>query len=151
MRRKIHNTEDENGSVLQELFFVKNPVRLKGLPIAFSFSQYFRIVPSADGYGTQTEAYTYEIEDCHSRHELFAFHWEPNAPNSKSALPHLHLGFAHRDEGLRINNKAHIPTGRIELDDVVSFLIDELRVTPLIFNWRSVLPANRYIFADSGK
>lgn len=76
----------------ESVFFVKNPVRLRDAALRFNFSQYFRIVWSNTAYKIKTEAYTYEIEDENSGHELFAFHWEPNAPNSKILFPHMHLG-----------------------------------------------------------
>lgn len=146
LRRTIPRSENEDGFPLQEFFFVRNPVRLRDSPLAFNFSQYFRTVWSGDAYKIKTEAYTYEIEEDSTGHELFAFHWEPNAPNATITVPHMHIGFALRDTTLRIDNKAHIPTGRVPLEDVVAFLISELRVAPLNSDWGEVIKQSRAAF-----
>lgn len=146
LRRTIPGHENENGFPLQEFFFVKNPVRLRGAALVFNFSQYFRVVWRNTAYKVKTESYTYEIEDEESGHELLAFHWEPNAPNSKILFPHMHIGFALKDESLRINNKAHIPTGRVPVEDVVSFLISELGIAPLSPEWEKTIREKRHAF-----
>jgi hypothetical protein len=114
--------------------------------LTFYFSQFFRIVRNGPEYRVKTEAYTYEIEDEKSHHELFAFHWEPTAPNSKITIPHMHLGFALKDSGLRIDNKAHMPTGRVAIEDVVSFLMLELKVAPLDPKWGQIVQEKRAAF-----
>jgi hypothetical protein len=146
LKRTIPKSEDESGALLQRFLFANNPVRLRDSGLVFYFSQYFRIVRNGPECRVKTEAYTYEIEDEESRHELFAFHWEPAAPNSKIAIPHMHVGFAVRDSGLRVDNKAHIPTGRVAVEDVVSFLILELGVAPLHPGWNRTVEDKRAAF-----
>lgn len=149
LRRTISKSEDRDGFPLQEFFFVNNPVRLKNTGLAFNFSQYFRVAWHDPGYKIATKAYTYEIEDEQSGHELFAFHWEPEAPNSKITIPHMHIGFALRHATLRINNRAHIPAGRVPVEDVVYFLVTELGVAPLNSDWDRTIRESRRAFMDN--
>ena len=58
----------------------------------------------------------------------------------------MHIGFALKDERLRISNKAHVPTGRVLVEDVVVFLISELGVTPLNAEWEKVIREKRHGF-----
>lgn len=148
LKRTVAKSEDENGFPLQEFFFVKNPVRLRDSALTFNFSQYFRVVWKNTAFKVKTESYTYEIEDETSGHELFAFHWEPNAPNSKILFPHMHIGFVLKDEKLRLDNKAHIPTGRVSVEDVVVFLISELHVIPLNPEWEKIIREKRHAFMN---
>jgi hypothetical protein len=116
--------------------------------LLFDFSQYFRIVWNSEisSYNVKTVSYTYEIEDEETRHELLAFHWEPESPHSTVKIPHLHLGFVLADKALPFNNKAHIPSGRVALEDVVSFLIADLKVSSLNSNWESLLRHSRTLY-----
>ncbi len=88
-------------------------------------------------------SYTYEVEEEATRHELLAFHWEPH---SRVTIPHLHIGFALSDKTLPFHNKAHIPSGRVPIEDVVRFLISDLRVTPVITGLSDVVSASRQSF-----
>lgn len=53
-------------------------------------------------------------------------------------FPHLHLGAGSgvSREGLQ---KAHIPTGRVELEDVLLMAIRELGVRPRRDDWQEIL------------
>lgn len=141
-RRRCEDTE--------ELFLVNSPVRLKGSDLLFSVTQYFRIVNSAelDDCAVRTESYTYEILDSITQNDLFCFHWEPN---STVQYPHIHLGFAAKGHGLPIDNKAHIPSGRVAIEDVVAFLIKDLGVKPLTDNWITVVGLSRGLFYKNKK
>ena len=61
----------------------------------------------------------------------------------------MHIGFASKDESLRMDNKAHIPTGRVPVEDVVSFLITELGVTPLVSEWERIIREKRHAFMSN--
>jgi hypothetical protein len=150
LKTTIPGSEDQDGNTLQRFFFVKSPARLKDSGLLFDFSHYFRIVRNSETstYRVKTISYTYEIEDEATRHEILAFHWEPDSPRSRVKTPHLHLGFALRDKTLPFHNKAHIPSGRVPVEDVVSFLISDLQVTSLNGNWSAVIAATRHSFMD---
>jgi hypothetical protein len=74
---------------------------------------------------------------------LFCFHWEPH---STVKYPHVHLGFAAKGHGLPIDNKAHIPSGRVAVEDIVTFLVSDLGVKPLKEDWADILAAERLTF-----
>ena len=145
LKKTIPGSTDQYGNALQRFFFVKSPVRLKGSGLCFDFSHYFRIVwrGETSSYTVETASYTYEIEDEATQHELLAFHWEPESLHSAVRIPHLHVGFALADKTLPFNNKAHIPGGRVALEDVVHFLLSDLKVAPLNSNWEAVLAGSR--------
>lgn len=48
-----------------------------------------------------------------------------------------------------MNNKAHIPTGRVPVEDIVSFLISELGVTPLNPDWEKIIQEKRHDFMSN--
>jgi hypothetical protein len=148
LKATIPGSPDQFGNPLQRFFFVKSPVRLKDSGLVFDFSQYFRIVWNSEisSYSVKTVSYTYEVEDETTHHELLAFHWEPESPHSTLKIPHLHLGFVLAEKTLPFNNKAHIPSGRVPLEDVVSFLISDLKVSSLHSNWESLLSGTRELF-----
>lgn len=149
LRREIlKNRQNAAGISMEHFFFANAPVRLKTADrnYALTFDQYYRVVRTAEGiYRVKTESYTYEIEDEESRHELFAFHWEPH---SAIAFPHMHIGFVLRGHELPIDNKAHIPTGRVAVEDVVLFTLRELSVKPLREDWEEVIGRARERFFE---
>jgi hypothetical protein len=76
--------------------------------------------------------------------ELLTFHWTPETANRQERrYPHLHIG-----SGLLatptpilpgVLHKRHIPTGRVSIESIVRFAIEELGVESLIPNWSDVL------------
>lgn len=66
-------------------------------------------------------------------HEVVAFHWTPNAEPPQRHYPHMHVGslittgsrFRRKDF-----NRLHIPTGRLSLEAVLLFAVEELGVEP---------------------
>lgn len=148
MKRTIPGTEDQDGHAVQRFFFVNSPVRLKNSELMFDFSYYFRIVQDRETstYRVKTISYIYTIEDDVTRHEVLAFHWEPESPRSKVKTPHLHIGFALADKALPFNNKAHIPSGRVPVEDVIHFLISDLKVIPLKIGWGTIIAVSRESF-----
>lgn len=89
-----------------------------------------------------------KVRTCHYAHtvsrddmstdEVFSWQWHPL--ETGPTYPHLHV---HGTELLgQTLHKLHIPTGRVFLEDVLSFLIEDLRVTPASADWRTVLADN---------
>ncbi|MGH9656463.1 MAG: hypothetical protein ACRD6B_23730 [Bryobacteraceae bacterium] len=149
LRREIlKNRRNTAGIPLEHFFFANAPVRLKAADrnYALIFDQFYRVLLMPDEtYRVKTQSYTYEIEDEATRHELFAFHWEPH---SAIAFPHLHIGFGLRGHDLPIDNKAHIPSGRVALEDVVLFAIRELKVKSLRVDWEEIIGRARERFFE---
>ena len=68
-----------------------------------------------------TRRYDYTI--VHDSGDLvFGWHWHPESKRSRVTYPHIHVPSAGR------YRTRHIPTGRISLEDVVLFGIDDLGV-----------------------
>ena len=80
-----------------------------------------------------TRAYYYGINN-HRGEEILAYHWHPNVG---PLYPHLHI---HNGSNiLPISAKTHIPTRRLSLEEILRFLIIELKVSPLKSNWDTIL------------
>jgi hypothetical protein len=92
-------------------------------------------------YRCTTKAYAYAILDAEN-HALFAWHWHPFG-NSSYVEPHAHP-FA-IDPRL-LPPRAHFPSGRISLEQVIRFTIDQLDVKPLRGDWDKVLSLNEAKF-----
>jgi hypothetical protein len=119
---------------------------------------HYRIVrPTERGpYKVQTAAYYYALEDQDGR-EILAYHWHPSQPQ----YPHLHVGPGAVDSqwlaaverspqtnALRPDLMgAHLPTGRIALEDVVELVLDQFQVAPKrARHWRQTLTRSRAAF-----
>jgi hypothetical protein len=136
---------DGDKTELQEFFLVNSPTTFAGSNLILDFSQYFHVVKSKEmgKFVVKTEAYVYSILTADTEKELFAFHWEPH---SKVKFPHVHLGFGAKGHGLPIDNRAHIPSGRVAVEDVVTFLIADLGIKPLKDDWEDVIARERVQF-----
>lgn len=77
--------------------------------------------------------------------EIISFHWHP-AGNSWVKQPHIHLGAAELSSSGVLSHKAHVPTSRVALEDVIAFAITDLRVEPLTGSWPEILNETRDAF-----
>ncbi len=114
-----------------------NPVKLRGnSSLYLTVIIHYRITTAEGELGpwkVSISAYYYEIQDG-EQHTLVAYHWHPN---TKPSTPHLHLGTA---SGVKkILGKAHFPTQRICLEEVLRFAMIELKVKPRKKDWQGVL------------
>ena len=119
-----------------------DPVRLPGAArVAISLVQYFQIVeddrPDYGPYRVRTTAYYYTIEDVEG-HEVLAYHWHPQAPNSRTLHPHVHLQYGAR-VGRRELAGSHVPTGRVAVEDFLRLLIEPFGVPPRNVGWKETL------------
>jgi hypothetical protein len=108
--------------------------------------QQYRIVEAEGDLGPwriSTAAYAYEITMADESRYL-AHHWHP-AARSPITTPHLHLGGAGATDDPALHS-AHIPTGRVALEEVIRMLIAELGVEPLRDDWHEVLYRNTVAF-----
>ena len=71
--------------------------------------------------------------------EILAYHWHPHI--AQITFPHLHLG-----PGAAIGrpelSTAHLPTGTVELRDVLLLAVRDFGVAPLRNDWADVLAAS---------
>jgi hypothetical protein len=111
-------------------------VRLRGdTELGLSVIEEYDITQTADGaWLVHVVSYFYAIE--HEGAELIAYHWHPRG-SSPITDPHLHIR-ADMHVGARWLGKAHLPTGTIQLEDVVALAIRELGAEPLREDWESL-------------
>jgi hypothetical protein len=98
-------------------------------------------------FHASTGGYMFTIRD-KRKQEIISFHWDPRDPNSRR-YPHLHIGATVLDAENPVFgdsfSRLHIPTGRVTVEDVVRFLIEELKVIPLQSDWHDTLMASKEI------
>ena len=121
--------------------FARNPARLSDSDYTLYFLQEFMVVqrPSQNNWAIKTRKYSYVIERRSDGREIIAFHWDPSE-SAKVQYAHVHA------EMVGLNRKCHIPTGRVPIEDVVSFAIHELGVKPLQSKWKRTILEAREVF-----
>ncbi|HEX5199732.1 MAG TPA: hypothetical protein VFW27_07290 [Actinoplanes sp.] len=88
---------------------------------------------------TRAYAYTFLNEEDNA---LYAWHWHPFG-NSSYVEPHAH---PFSIDPRLLPPRAHFPTGRTSLEEVVRFAIDQLHVEVLRDDWDKVLALNEAKF-----
>jgi hypothetical protein len=118
------------------------PVQLSGSArLLLSVIQLYSIVESKvenplGDWKVSTAAYQYSLAQENGK-EILAYHWHPDARNS-IRTPHLHIGPGAQAKWKPLA-KAHIPTGRIALEDLLRLAIRDFGVEPLRPDWAEVL------------
>jgi hypothetical protein len=130
-------------------------VRLAGTtPILLIATQNFRIVRADDErrgpYKVTTTQYFYQLRTLDDV-DIVGFHWTPNINRGgEVGWPHLHAGPAlvRADSPVapKTAHKLHIPTGRVALESVLRFMIEELGVKPARNDWDAVLARTQTAF-----
>ncbi|MGH3146042.1 MAG: hypothetical protein ACRDTR_09605 [Rubrobacter sp.] len=117
---------------------VPEAVKLSGADIAFSVRAYARVVERDGGSPWRVDlvSYFYTLRDAQAQ-EVIAYHGHPGR-RSPIDFPHLHLGAGSR-VGREELEKAHVPTGRVELEDVLALVIREFGVRPHREDWAEIL------------
>jgi hypothetical protein len=118
---------------------VPEAVRLAGTDIALSVRAYASVVEREEGsaaWRVGLSSYFYTLRDAQGP-EIIAYHWHPGG-RSPIDFPHLHLG-AGSGVGRDELQKAHLPTGRVELEDVLLMAIREFGVRPWRDDWEEIL------------
>ncbi len=113
-------------------------VRLPGADLSLSV-QVFAWVSEPAGQAPWTVSpfgYYYALRESEGP-EIVAYHWHPGR-RSPIDFPHLHLG-AGSGVSREELQKAHIPTGRVELEDVLLMAIREFGVRPRRDDWQEIL------------
>jgi hypothetical protein len=114
-------------------------VDLSGTELSVVVSQHYRLIERpapVEPWKVSTVAYFYALREA-GGHEIFSYQWHPLITASVT-FPHLHIGYGAyvgRDEF----HKAHLPTGRVALEDFVRLLIEEFHVPPVRDDWPEVL------------
>jgi len=118
--------------------------RRRGLPpVKLMLFHRYRLLESVgdrNPWRTSTTEWIYDIADQNDA-LIVAFHRHPGA--GRIGWPHAHAHGAHELASL---HKLHIPTGRLSLEAVVRFLIEDLDVVPRRTNWREILDRHEEAF-----
>lgn len=114
------------------------PARLPGSGVALSIRVYARVAERVREapWRADLASYFYTLRDLEGQ-EVVAYHWHPES-RSPMTFPHLHLGAGAR-VGREELQKVHLPTGRVELEDVLLMTIREFGVKPRRDDWREIL------------
>lgn len=80
-----------------------------------------------------TLKYTFTLYEAKSGDRVFGWHWHPVSRRSKVPYPHVHI-----PKGAPFCN-SHVPTGRMSLEDVVLFGLDDLAVKPTVPTGRQIV------------
>jgi len=134
-RGEVHSATLARGG--STLLSGPNPIRLR-------LAQKYQVLKDKifGPYRVHCESYVYALED-NEYQEIISFHWHPGPSGYKN--PHIHLG-AGAHIGLRQLEKAHIPSGRIAIEDVVLCAIRDFDVTPLRGDWETVIERHHEAF-----
>lgn len=88
----------------------------------------------SEPWKVSTKAYYYAIHDKNKK-EILAYHWHPDVERSR--YPHIHL--SQGSAVIQTLADAHLPTRRICLEEVLRFLVEELKVKPRKDEWDDIL------------
>jgi hypothetical protein len=106
----------------QALTLSREPLALRSPAIGaiqLRLRQQFHVVRAERAkYHISTAAYFYRLDD-EKGHELIAWHWHPA---QRVNYPHAHV-----DCGA-ITSSAHLPTGRVSIESVLRFVLNDLGV-----------------------
>lgn len=115
------------------------PVALAGSGrLKLRFAHHYGIVEAPGERGpwkVSSAGYFYSLDDAHDQ-EVIVYHWHPGG-SSPVSYPHLHLGAGagcRREELIT----AHLPTGRVSVEEFLRMAIVEFRVEPLRADWPQV-------------
>ena len=87
-------------------------------------------------YRVISAAYYYALTEGDGR-EILAYHWHPE---ERGAIPEPHLHIESGAGTLRAEfDRAHLPTGRVALEDFLRLLIRDFAVRPLRSDWEAIL------------
>jgi hypothetical protein len=71
--------------------------------------------------------------------------WHYHRRKNSSFEAHLHVRDDSKTSGYYLVNR-HIPTGRVPLEDVIRFAVQEINITPRQADWQTVLDETEDIF-----
>lgn len=115
---------------------------------ALKLIQQYRVLESAGTQGpwaVSIVGYYYTFETLGPLpQEIVGYHWHPHG-RSAVTFPHLHL---HAGAGVVAHNlsKAHLPTGRIAVADVLKLAITHFGTAPLREDWETILETTHETF-----
>jgi hypothetical protein len=122
------------------------PWPLADTDLYFEVAQWFYIIEDAQHgpWRVTTAGYKYTIETTEGE-EILGYHWHPDSL-SPFKEAHLHLGSGARIGRSELEStKAHLPTGRVSMEDFIQLLIEVFQARPR-HDWKNVLAATAQAF-----
>ena len=98
----------------------------------------FRLVETNDAERGPVKASTVRYQyiiGTRDGQEIVAYQWTPAADPPQRTFPHMHIGSLVTRESVFLGktfSNLHLPTGRVSLESVVRFLIEDLEVGTII-------------------
>lgn len=126
------------------------PVGLAGARLSLRVAMQYRVERAEGARGpwkVRTLAYSYVLHR-HDGPELLAYHWHPGTAEAGHRVPFPHLHVNNPEAPRWVLGEAHLPTGRVALEDVLRLVIVELGAKPRCKDWRTVLTSTARRFAD---
>jgi len=110
-------------------------------------SQRYEVVQATGDKGpwkVSTRGYQYHLVTA-DHTEVLLWHWHPVGFSSYDQ-PHMHAGRAVLDPGGVLTRKAHLPTGRVAIEEMLLLLISDFQVVPRRSDFSEVLLDNLQAF-----
>jgi hypothetical protein len=136
--RSPQRTGDEQVAHFQDGFAILD--RQSGQTLKLELVHRY-IVAEVEGergpWAVRSTEYIYDIAD-EADEPIAAFHWHPLDAQAGDEMrwPHLHAYGTHPSLTL---HRLHLPTGRVSIEAVVRFLIEDLQVVPRRDDWSAIL------------
>lgn len=128
------------------------PIKTRFGPLFFSLTQ--RVEAQKDGahYRLRTLAYWYRLQAASGLQDEALLRWEyarvdPRLPGPPRNHLHAPVEIA-LDGGTLDLNKIHTPTGWVTIEELVRFLIAELRVKPVSSKWAEIVAVSERRFRE---
>ena len=117
--------------------------------------QQYAVVRTPDNprrWKVRTLKYVYELVDSQNR-RILGYHWHPDDV-SWVGWAHLHIGHTSPASGADTPppidvRQAHLPTGRIALEEFLLVLIQEMGILPVRSDWYATLHQSLALFRQS--
>lgn len=105
--------------------------------LEFYASMFWKVIADPDNgpFRVTTTGYDYQL--LRDDRELWDFHWN-TGEKSKVKTPHLHLGDVVLSTAAPVTSKAHLPTGRVTLEQAVRWAV-EFGAQPKFSDWEDRL------------
>ena len=130
---------------VHSLSLAGGPVLLTGEGLQLDVGLQYSIIKTGDtgkmAYRCTTKAYAYTFLN-EENNALYAWHWHPFG-NSSYVEPHAH---PYAIDPRLLPSRAHFPAGRMSLEEVIHFTIDQLKCEILRDDWEKILAVNKAKF-----
>jgi len=143
LKGSVSNRLGSHASHVPHVFTIADgdPVKLAGQSqLSLAVTMHYRVVedprPDVGPFKVSTAKYIFELYDKAGR-RVIGYHWHPDDEKSPFRSPHLHLGESLR--GPNLHHKAHLPTGRVSLEEVLKLAVYSFNVEPIRGDWEKIL------------